>query len=58
MISNRTLTQVGAGNKWVDVYSKLDAQRLSVVGGRVASISVGGLTLGGKYVYRLRKVSV
>ena len=45
---DRTLTSVGAGNRWVDVYSKLDPQQLSVIGGRVADIGVGGLTLGGK----------
>ena len=44
-----TLTRVGAGNRWLDVYSKLDQQGLSVVGGRVADIGVGGLTLGGGY---------
>lgn len=45
---DKTLTQVGAGNRWLDVYTKLDPQQLSVVGGRVADIGVGGLTLGGK----------
>jgi len=44
---DRTLTQVGAGNRWVDVYSQLDPLGLSVIGGRVADIGVGGLTLGG-----------
>lgn len=47
--NDRTLTKVGAGNKWIDVYSKLDPQKLSVVGGRVADIGVGGLTLRGKW---------
>lgn len=46
--ADRTLTQVGAGNRWLDVYSHLDLQQLSVVGGRVADIGVGGLTLGGE----------
>ncbi|KAL6716687.1 hypothetical protein ACLMJK_006255 [Lecanora helva] len=45
--ADRTVTQVGAGNRWLDVYSHLDPQELSVVGGRVADIGVGGLTLGG-----------
>ncbi|PQE33511.1 FAD binding domain-containing protein [Rutstroemia sp. NJR-2017a WRK4] len=40
-------TSLGPGNRWLDVYSKLDARNLSVVGGRVADIGVGGLTLGG-----------
>lgn len=47
--SNGTLTRVGAGNHWYDVYSKLDPQGLSVVGGRVAAIGIGGLTLGGVF---------
>ncbi|CAO1601842.1 hypothetical protein XANCAGTX0491_005478 [Xanthoria calcicola] len=42
-----TVTKVGAGNRWLDVYSKLDPIGLSVVGGRVADIGVGGFTLGG-----------
>ena len=44
---DRTLAYVGAGNRWGDVYSQLDQQQLSVIGGRVAGIGVGGLTLGG-----------
>ena len=44
---DRTLTQVGAGNRWGEVYSQLDPLQLSVIGGRVAGIGVGGLTLGG-----------
>jgi len=46
--ADKTLTKVGAGNRWFDVYSKLDTQQLSVIGGRVAGIGVGGLTLGGE----------
>ena len=38
---------MGPGNTWYDVYSKLDPIGLSVIGGRVAAIGVGGLTLGG-----------
>ncbi|KAL8724989.1 MAG: hypothetical protein Q9166_007638 [cf. Caloplaca sp. 2 TL-2023] len=45
--SDNTVTKVGAGNRWLDVYSKLDPKGLSVVGGRVSDIGVGGLTLGG-----------
>lgn len=40
-------TSLGPGNRWLDVYSKLDARNLSVVGGRTADIGIGGLTLGG-----------
>ena len=38
---------IGAGAKWGDVYQTLDALELSVIGGRAASVGVGGLTLGG-----------
>ena len=46
---NRTsmTTYVGAGNLWGDVYSRLDAYNVTVSGGRVSSVGVGGLTLGG-----------
>lgn len=46
--ADRSSTKVGAGNHWADVYSRLEPLGLSVVGGRVANIGVGGLTLGGK----------
>ena len=45
--SDNTLTQVGAGNRWIDVYTHLESLQLSVIGGRVADIGVGGLILGG-----------
>lgn len=40
-------TAVGAGNIWYDVYDYLEPMNLTVIGGRVAAIGVGGLTLGG-----------
>ncbi|RFU29595.1 hypothetical protein B7463_g6732, partial [Scytalidium lignicola] len=45
--ADRNVTSLGPGNRWFDVYSKLEPMGLSVVGGRVADIGVGGLTLGG-----------
>lgn len=38
---------MGAGNKWLKVYKALEAENLMVLGGRVADVGVGGLTLGG-----------
>ncbi|KAI4094939.1 MAG: hypothetical protein L6R37_007152 [Teloschistes peruensis] len=38
--SNRNVTQVGAGNRWIDVYQYLTPQKLAVVGGRVSDIGV------------------
>ena len=43
---------VGPGNRWGQVYSKLDSLGIAIGGGRVATVGVGGLTLGG----RLRSV--
>lgn len=40
-------TGIGPGNRWVDVYSKLDALGLAVLGGRDAAVGVGGLVTGG-----------
>ncbi|KAK4951126.1 hypothetical protein LTR28_006890 [Elasticomyces elasticus] len=45
--SNGATVQVGAGNRWEDVYTYLDPLGLAVIGGRNADIGVGGLTLGG-----------
>lgn len=42
-----TVTCIGAGQKWINVYRKLDAMGLAVSGGRVGSVGVAGLTLGG-----------
>lgn len=54
---DNTTTQLGAGNRWGDVYSHLDPLGLSVVGGRVADIGVGGLTLGGMFHSLLKSPS-
>ena len=45
--ADRSYVSVGPGNLWYDVYSGLEGKNLAVVGGRVADIGVGGLTLGG-----------
>ncbi|KAL6689716.1 hypothetical protein J3F84DRAFT_406221 [Trichoderma pleuroticola] len=42
---------VGTGNRWVNVYSFLDGTGLTVIGGRVAGVGVGGFTLGGGVSY-------
>lgn len=46
-----TILSVGAGATWDAVYGKLDPLGLSVAGGRVAGVGVGGLTLGGGISY-------
>jgi FAD/FMN-containing dehydrogenase len=45
--ANKTQTSIGPGNRWYDVYSYLQPKGLTVIGGRVSDIGVGGLTLGG-----------
>ena len=45
--ADQTLTSVGGGARWRDVYSKLDPLGLSVSGGRADIVGVGGLSLGG-----------
>ena len=46
--SDQTVTHTGPGNRWEDVYTKLDPMKLAVIGGRNGDIGVGGLTLGGR----------
>lgn len=41
---------VGPGNRWADVYEALEGSNLTVVGGMVGDVGVGGLTLGGTYL--------
>ncbi|KAL5351693.1 hypothetical protein ACLOAV_003553 [Pseudogymnoascus australis] len=44
---DKKTVSIGPGNRWIDVYMKLDALGLGVSGGRVASVGVGGLITGG-----------
>ncbi|KAI2471612.1 putative oxidoreductase [Annulohypoxylon bovei var. microspora] len=48
---DKSSVSVGAGATWDAVYGKLDPLVLSVTGGRVAGVGVGGLTLGGGISY-------
>ncbi|EPS36796.1 hypothetical protein H072_9662 [Dactylellina haptotyla CBS 200.50] len=45
--ADKKQTSIGPGNVWYDVYSKLEPEGVTVIGGRVSAIGVGGLTLGG-----------
>ncbi|KAJ5816160.1 FAD-binding oxidoreductase [Penicillium robsamsonii] len=42
---------VGSGLRWGEVYSQLDEHQVTVVGGRVLDVGVGGLPLGGGLSY-------
>ncbi|RVX75582.1 hypothetical protein B0A52_00935 [Exophiala mesophila] len=45
--SDKKTVAIGPGNVWHDVYGALQSSNIAVIGGRVADIGVGGLTLGG-----------
>jgi FAD/FMN-containing dehydrogenase len=45
---NGSTAAIGTASRWGDVYLKLQEHGLLTVGGRVASVGVGGFTLGGK----------
>ena len=42
---------VGSGAKWGEVSRFLDGKGLATVGGRNSAVGVGGLTLGGRYLF-------
>lgn len=43
-----SVAHIGAGRRWRDVYGHLDPYKVTVVGGRVLDVGVGGLILGCK----------
>ncbi|KAJ7349828.1 FAD-binding domain-containing protein [Mycena albidolilacea] len=43
---------VGAGTKWISVYTALNGTGFNVVGGRNPAVGVGGFTLGGGYSWK------
>ncbi|KAF2704599.1 FAD-binding domain-containing protein [Pleomassaria siparia CBS 279.74] len=45
--SNKQTVDIGPGLRWVDVYTAVEKDGLSVVGGRMAPVGVSGLILGG-----------
>ncbi|OTA93645.1 hypothetical protein M434DRAFT_385437 [Hypoxylon sp. CO27-5] len=48
---DKKTANIGPGNRWQDVYEALVPQGLTVVGGRVGLVGVGGLVLGGGLSY-------
>ena len=47
ILESGTRARVGGGATTIQVYSALESQNLSFVGGRVGSVGMGGFTLGG-----------
>ncbi|KAH7380121.1 hypothetical protein BKA66DRAFT_512891 [Pyrenochaeta sp. MPI-SDFR-AT-0127] len=47
LASDHKTVAIGPGNRWLEVYEYLTPYNLAVVGGRAATVGVGGLTLGG-----------
>lgn len=41
------IASLGPGGRWGDVYEALDPYGVSVIGGRIPHVGVGGLILGG-----------
>lgn len=48
--SDQTITSVGAGSIWKNIYEELQLMNLTVLGARVAGLGVGGLITGGQLV--------
>ncbi|KAI1390546.1 putative FAD-binding oxidoreductase [Hypoxylon trugodes] len=49
--ADQQVAVVGSGLRWKEVYTSLDQYNVTVVGGRVLDVGVGGLTLGGGLSY-------
>ncbi|XXG99639.1 hypothetical protein Hte_005980 [Hypoxylon texense] len=49
--ADKSVAVVGSGLRWKEVYTSLDPYNVTVVGGRVLEVGVGGLTLGGGLSY-------
>ncbi|GKT60592.1 FAD binding domain-containing protein [Colletotrichum tofieldiae] len=50
-VADKGYALVGSGARWVDVYKSLEPDGVTVIGGRFASIGVGGLLVGGGLSY-------
>ncbi|KAI1208962.1 FAD-binding domain-containing protein [Annulohypoxylon truncatum] len=49
--TDKKTAKIGPGNRWEEVYGALVPQGVTVVGGRVGPVGVGGLMLGGGLSY-------
>ncbi|KAK4207586.1 hypothetical protein QBC37DRAFT_487404 [Rhypophila decipiens] len=55
---DRCYARIGPGLRWNDVYAALDEEGTVVVGGRVPTVGVGGLILGGGYFFASNEVGL
>ena len=55
---DQSQVSIGPGNRWEDVYLKLDALDIATSGGRASSVGVGGLTLGGTASYSFHVIEM
>ncbi|EAT87581.1 hypothetical protein SNOG_05190 [Parastagonospora nodorum SN15] len=49
--ADKKFATIGPGKRWGEVYEALDPHELSVVGGRIPQVGVGGLILGGGFFH-------
>ncbi|KAH3948470.1 hypothetical protein HBI56_121770 [Parastagonospora nodorum] len=49
--ADKKVATIGPGKRWGEVYEALDPHELSVVGGRIPQVGVGGLILGGGFFH-------
>lgn len=49
--NDKATVVVGTGARWAVVYTQLASKDISVVGGRVSDLGVGGVILGGGHSY-------
>ncbi len=49
---NNQTVDIGPGLVWDDVYKSLEPYNVSVIGGRLTGVGVGGFTLGGGYSWK------
>ncbi|KAH7115121.1 oxidoreductase FAD-binding protein [Dendryphion nanum] len=49
--SDGKLVSIGPGNRWIDIYPKLDELNLAMIGGRASGVGSAGLILGGGVSY-------
>ena len=55
---DRSFARVGPGLRWAEVYAALDPEKTVVVGGRLPTVGVGGLLLGGGYFFVSNEVGL